>query len=910
MASTPLPPKENALFKRILKCYEQKQYKNGLKFCKQILGNPKYSEHGETLAMKGLTLNCLGRKEEAYEYVRRGLRNDLKSHVCWHVFGLLQRSDKKYDEAIKCYRNALKWDKDNLQILRDLSLLQIQMRDLEGYRDTRLQLLQLRPAQRASWIGYAIAYHLLKDYDMALKILEEFRKTQAVKTVEYEHSELLLYMMMIMKEAGMEEQALKHLETYDKQICDALEVSENKGDLLLKLGRNEESAAIYRELLRRNPENRKYYQGIEAADPPKSVEERLDLYMKTAAMFPRCQSALRLPLDFTTGETFERLADQYMRKALKKGVPPLFNNLRAMYPDKDKVAIIERLMLGYQESLKTVEKFNPNDEGEPQPPTAYLWVLYYLAQHYDYMGDTTKALDYIESAIEHTPTLIELFVAKARIYKHAGDIEEAARWMDEAQSRDTADRYINSKCGKYMLRAGKVKEAEEMCSKFTREDGEVLEVLNEMQAFWFLQESASAFHNMGKYGEALRECHKINREGVSAMENLNEMQCMWFQSECAGAYRQLTQYGEALKKCHEVERHFQEIVEDQFDFHTYCMRKMTLRAYISLLRLEDIIRKHPFYFKAAKLALETYIHLVDHPLTDEDKAKDLELENLSPKELKKLRSKQRRAAKKAAILEEKKHQQEMQQQKGKRKDPDTEQDGPKEDDLVPEKLAKVENPLDEAMKFLKPIQMFAHERIETHLLAFEVYYRRGKLLLMLQAVKRAVTLDSNNAWLHECLVRFSKAVSEKNNLPGPVSTVLQEETKALFGEVDIKQFNADFIKRNSNSLQHLLAGAKMLYFLDPQSQDRALELATDLSGNLIDRNVKICIKVYEALCTGAFGKCEEQTEAYKTQCHQIFPFARVFMPPKPESDIVTQDGQTDGQPDGQDGHPEVDANGS
>lgn len=88
----------------------------------------------ETLAMKGLTLNCLGRKEEAYEYVRRGLRNDLKSPVCWHVYGLLQRSDKKYDEAIKCYRNALKWEKENIQILRDLSLLQIQMRDLEGYK--------------------------------------------------------------------------------------------------------------------------------------------------------------------------------------------------------------------------------------------------------------------------------------------------------------------------------------------------------------------------------------------------------------------------------------------------------------------------------------------------------------------------------------------------------------------------------------------------------------------------------------------------------------------------------------------------------------------------------------------------------------------------------------------------------
>lgn len=47
-------------------------------------------------------------------------------------------------------------------------------------QDTRYQLFKLRPTQRASWIGYAMAYHLLKDYDMALKILEEFRKTQQV----------------------------------------------------------------------------------------------------------------------------------------------------------------------------------------------------------------------------------------------------------------------------------------------------------------------------------------------------------------------------------------------------------------------------------------------------------------------------------------------------------------------------------------------------------------------------------------------------------------------------------------------------------------------------------------------------------------------------------------------------------
>lgn len=54
------------------------------------------------------------------------------------------------------------------------------------------------------------------------------------------------------------------------------------------------------------------------------------------------------------------------------------------------------------------------------------------------------------------------------LWQHAGNIKEAAQWMDEAQALDTADRFINSKCAKYMLKAGMIKEAEEMCSKFTR----------------------------------------------------------------------------------------------------------------------------------------------------------------------------------------------------------------------------------------------------------------------------------------------------------------------------------------------------------------------------------------------------------------------------------------------------------
>ena len=66
-----LPPKENTLFKSIVKFYETKQYKKGLKAADLVL--KKHPEHGETLAMKGLVLNCLDRKTEAYDHVKNCL---------------------------------------------------------------------------------------------------------------------------------------------------------------------------------------------------------------------------------------------------------------------------------------------------------------------------------------------------------------------------------------------------------------------------------------------------------------------------------------------------------------------------------------------------------------------------------------------------------------------------------------------------------------------------------------------------------------------------------------------------------------------------------------------------------------------------------------------------------------------
>ena len=307
--------------------------------------------------MKGLILNCLGRKEEAYDHVKRGLTNDLRSQVCWHVFGLMQRSDKQYGEAIKAYRNALKWDKDNIQILRDLSLLQIQMRDLEGYKDTRHQLFQLRPTQRASWIGFAMSYHLLEDFEMALKILEEFRKTQKKPSYDYEYSELLLYQNMVIRESGDLEAALAHLELYEQSICDKITLKEIKGRYLLHLGRQGEAETLYVELLKRNPENHEYYKQLEVSRGATTVEERHAVYLEYQEKFPRAQAPKRLPLNFLLGSELEEKLSAYVKAALRKGVPPLFVDLSPLYAEPEKFQLIEKMMTDFLTNLQTVSSF-------------------------------------------------------------------------------------------------------------------------------------------------------------------------------------------------------------------------------------------------------------------------------------------------------------------------------------------------------------------------------------------------------------------------------------------------------------------------------------------------------------------------------------------------------------------------
>ena len=67
-------------------------------------------------------------------------------------------------------------------------------------------------------------------------------------------------------------------------------------------------------------------------------------------------------------------------------------------------------------------------------------------------------------------------------------------------------------------------------------------------------------------------------------------------------------------------------------------------------------------------------------------------------------------------------------------------------------------PLEQAMKFVEPLQMHAAQYEETHLLAFEVFIRQGKPILALKAVNEALKINSESYQAKANVARLAHVV--------------------------------------------------------------------------------------------------------------------------------------------------------
>ena len=641
--------------------------------------------------MKALILNGEGHLEDGFALSKEAIKYNMKSHICWHVYGLLYRAAKNYDEAIKAYKNALKLAPDSVQIQKDLALLQIQMRDYPGFEQSRLAMLRTRTGWRQNWTALAIAQHLagnLSDAERTLTTYEDILKSSPPKT-DLEHHEAVLYKNLLIYEMGEIERALEHLDAATKNNADRGSVMEFRAKYLLELGRREEAQVAYRNLLDRNPEHRGYYDGLIAAlqikqDDHKALKGVYDEYVEKN---PRGDAARRIPLDFLEGDDFRTAADGYLQRLLHKGVPSTFANVKGLYKDDAKRAIIQELVEGYAAGKGTTQMNGSSNKTGNEKDCFKPSVSYFLAQHYNYhlSRDLEKAMKYVDEAIQLEPKFVDYPMTKARIWKHYGNSQKAAETMEQARELDIRDRYINTKAAKYRLRNHENETAIGLMGKFTR-----------------------------------------NEAIGGPLGDLHDMQCQWYIYEDGSAYLRQNNLGLALKRFTTIYNIFDIWQDDQFDFHVFSLRKGQIRAYIELLRWEDRLRQHPFFARSAIAAAKIYVMLHDNPdLAHGSLVNGVNGEAATASDRKKAQKKARKEAEKQAQKEADK--------KDAKKTAGVDQNGdPKKEDQDPkgEKLLQTSEPLVEAMKFVNPLLEFSPKNIEGQQVAFEVFIRRSKSLFL------------------------------------------------------------------------------------------------------------------------------------------------------------------------------------
>ncbi|KJZ73274.1 hypothetical protein HIM_07278 [Hirsutella minnesotensis 3608] len=805
----PLAPKEAAHFRAVIRSYEDKQYKRGLKTADLIL--KKHPKHGDTMAMKALILNSQGKTDEAFALAKEALTVDMKSHICWHVYGLLYRANKNYEEAIKAYKFALKLEPESPQIQRDLAILQVQMRDYQGYIQSRTAMLQARPQLRQSWTALAIANHLAGNLSEAENVLTTYEGTlkSNPSRTDIEHSEAVMYKNSLIAEQGDYQRALDHLNSSAKNNLDRLAVMEARAEYLSKLGRKEQAAKACRALLDRNSEHPAYYDKLiaELDIPLDDFKARKAIYDEYVRKAPRCDAARRLPLDFLQGNEFKQAAKEYLTHMLNKGVPSTFANLKHLYSNSEKKDILRELAEEYLQAASTDS--SSKDKGEAA-------ALYYLAQHHNYhlSRDLDKAMSYVDRAIGKDANSVDFHMTKARILKHGGDLHKASEMMDHARKLDLKDRYINSKCAKYQLRNNENDKALKTVGLFTRAD------------------------TVG-----------------GPLADLLDMQCVWYLTEDGEAYARQGNTGMALKRFHAVANIFDAWQEDQFDFHSFSLRKGQIRAYVAMMRWEDHARDHPFYSRAALDAISMYVKMADKPSTNGTNGND-ELDGEDA------------LAKKKAAKKAKKEQQRLEREaaeKQARQDPNKGSQGTeskkKDEDPLGLKLAATSDPLGEAMKLLGPLLQACPKSIEAQVAGFEVFMRRKKYLLALRCLNASLALDPDHPQVVEQVVAFKCMLDVTSDLAPKATEALKGEFKALEAVKDMTAFVEEFEKKHKDSPRHALGviGAKRRMGEDKVKCDKEVLGLLNMKGvTAVDAGAMLqALQGWRSLETQAFKKAAQ-----------------------------------------------------
>ena len=475
----------------------------------------------------------------------------------------------------------------------------------EDFSKFSLDCVTSRSSLSLSWVQYSLSEYFLGNYEKAIFLINSLIKSFEDTMKKQEYHEVILFKANILYKAKKYEECIDVLEKEldNKRCVDKITFYEKIINACVKIGNMEKGVKYCKLALKINPENVSTYLNYfnlkvknlnltkyddlfileENSEERKKIYEILTKEIEPELTRVKINEKIKLGIAF--GDEFKKLFSNYFLKSIKNNLPSFFNNIKFIYQypqQKCKIPIIEGIIssnISEMESNKTLSKdiLDLNkDNANLNIPSVFIWIYYFASQHYDILGESEKALEYINKAIKSTPSVVEFFMVKAKILKHNLLFEEAAMAMGKAKDLDLSDRYLNAKHAKAVVRKGDVDESANIMMEFVK--------------------------------NPLIE------------ENMLRYQCLWFKIESGMAYLKKGKLLLAHRMFKGILDNFKEMFEDQNDFYNYSLRRFMLNDFYNFIIYtknmfkNQIVVSSLFNLDLIRIALQTKYKLNEKDL--------------------------------------------------------------------------------------------------------------------------------------------------------------------------------------------------------------------------------------------------------------------------------------------------------
>ena len=558
----------NPEFQMALKEFDAKRYEKVEKLCDRMISkNPK---DDQALALKGLNYYFLQKPELGEQILKQALKANFKSPVAWHFYAIFHKEKGNYSQAMKSYNKALNFAPTNFNIIRDLSYMQLYLRQLDSFVQTCKLGVENKPGMLINWVTLAFSYSLVKDYKSALAALNSVEKLGKETLKKNDIHELKLFNAMIQSKDKKYEEAMNYLIHFKSELIDKPMVYDMIVQNAIKAKKYNIGLDYCTKALNLNPDNINlilYYfiMKINQNDfQPKTYNDLLNIqenykYLKDMTEvlselknnYPKSKIIKNLELSFSQNEEFEKKFENYFINQLEITIPSIFINIQFIYKlQPHKIKIIQKILDKYNANIKSSSKINDNLD----LPIHVAWIYFYEAQHYLFLSELEEAINYINVAIDITPSVIEFYMVAAKIFKHSYMIDNYILAYDKARMLDVGDRYLNAKTAKIYLRSGDIEKNSELMKEFV--------------------------------SDPLTE------------ENIKFTETLWYLNECGGAFLIKKNIIRSHYCFRNVINVFLAIIKDQVDFYNFCLRRNMLKDLYHTIVFLNGIAKNKYVIQA------------------------------------------------------------------------------------------------------------------------------------------------------------------------------------------------------------------------------------------------------------------------------------------------------------------------